>query len=558
MSSSSTVFSSLLSCFYHWESKKPDAPFLRQPFGDRWEVLTYKEAGEQIRSMATHLKSFPKGTHIGIFSKNCRHWIMADLAISMAGHISVPFFPNLTREQLSEVLEKGDVECLFVGKLDEWASRAPGVPDSINIIRFPHYPGNAEVTEGEDWDTIISSNDPFEGNPEPDQDETWTILFTSGTTGSPKGVVHVHAALKHLMENEEENDDTGTSHVKEHRFFSILPLNHIAERIAVEMMCLFRGGSISFAESQDTFVKNIQDTRPSQFFSVPRLWTKFQSGIYEKLPPKRLNLLMKIPIISTLVKNKIRKNLGFDETEAIFSTSAPLPDALKNWYRKLGIQIRDVYGMTETCGPITMIPPNTARDESVGKVMGNADVKIDPESGEVLLYAPWNMKEYYKDPELTAEVLKDGWVHSGDQGEISEDGFVRITGRVKDTFKSAKGKFIVPNPIELLFGENELIEQVCVVGRGLPQPMILCTLSPVGQETQRPMLEQRLSDDLMAINKELHNYQKLKKVVVLKEEWNVDNRILTPTLKVKRKVIEELYAPRYEEWQEEEKTVVWE
>ncbi len=547
-----------LDLLYKWESETPDKEFLRQPFGDRWEVLTYKESCDQIRRMATYLQRYPKGSHIGIFSKNCCHWVMADMAISLAGHVSVPFFPTLTENQLQEVLIKGDVDCLFVGKLDEWESRASGVPDSVDIIRFPTYPGNAEVSQGKAWEEILAENEPLQGNPVPNPEDTWTILFTSGTTGSPKGVVHDHASLGHLIRNELEYDDTGTGKMGPAQFFSFLPLNHVAERTAVELMCLLRGGTISFAESQDSFLKNLQDTRPTLFFAVPRIWTKFQSGILEKMPAQRLDLLLRIPILSSLVKKKIRKNLGLDRAQAIFSAAAPMPDALKIWYRRLGIDIRDVYGMTETNGPLTISPPDIKRTDTVGLPMGNADVKIHPETGEVLLYAPWNMKGYYKDPELTAQVLKEGWVHSGDQGKLSPEGYLKIIGRVKETFKSAKGKFIIPNPIELAFAENNLVEQVCVVGRGLPQPLILCTLSPSGLHATREELTATLLQSLQSINQKLPGYQRLKKVVVVDGEWSVENEVLTPTLKVKRRVISERYESRYAEWQSMDSEIVWE
>jgi len=558
MSHTSESQNSLLHLLYKWETETPDNPFLRQPFGDRWEVLSYREACEQIRRVARYLLRYPKGSHIGLLSKNCQHWIMADLAISMAGHVSVPFFSTLSASQLREVSIKGDVTCLFAGKLENWDTQSLGVPKEIDIIRFPHYPGNSEVRQGISWDDILAENLPLEGNPLPEPEDTWTLLFTSGTTGSPKGVMHNHQSIGFLVQNERRHNDTGTAQMNPARFFSFLPLNHVAERIAVEMMCLLLGGSLSFAESLDTFLDNLRVTRPTFFFAVPRIWSKFQSGILEKLPPKRLDLLLRIPLISSLVKKRIRKNLGLDQAQTIFSTSAPMPLSLKMWYRRLGIDIRDAYGMTETNGPITIMPPNSQVADSVGVPMGDARVKIIPDSGEVCLYAPWNMVGYYKDPELTRQVLKDGWVHTGDQGEITAEGYLRIIGRVKETFKTTKGKFIIPNPIELAFGENEMVDQVCVVGRGLPQPLMLCTLSPLGATTAKEELTASLEDALRTLNQDLPNYQRLKKVVIVDGEWNVENQVLTPTLKVKRSVIADRYESRYEEWQSMEAEVIWE
>ncbi len=544
--------------FYKWEQETPDAPFLRQPFGNRWEVLTYKQAGEQIRRIASKLKQFPKGTHIGLISKNCQHWVMADLAISMAGHVSVPLFPTLTANQLRDVLTKGDVKYLFVGKLDEWATRSVGVPEHVKIIRFPHYPGNAEVEAEWDWDTLLETFEPLEGNPSPKLEDTWTILFTSGTTGSPKGVVHDHASTAHLAQNELTHDDTETGKMRPARFFSFLPLNHVAERTAVELMCILRGGSVSFVESQDTFVQNLKDTRPTLFFAVPRIWTKLQSGIFEKISAQRLSFLLQIPVLAQLIKSRIIKNLGLDNAQAIFSAAAPLPESLKRWYRKLGIDIRDVYGMTETNGPVTIMPSMHDRLDAVGIPMGNAKVRVEPDTNEIHLYAPWNMKGYYKDPDLTHQVLKEGWVRTGDQGEITPEGMVRIIGRVNDPFKSSKGKFIIPNLIEMEFGDNELLDQVCVVGRGLPQPLLLCTLSEVGQSVSKSELEERLTKTVEQVNQTLANYQRLNKAIVVQGEWTVDNEVLTPTLKVKRRVIADRYSSRYEEWDSATAMVLWE
>lgn len=548
---------SLLEFFYHWEKNTPESAFMRQPYGSEWKTITWGAGGKEARQMAAALKArgLPPGAHIAIVSKNCYHWILADLAIMMAGFVSVPLFPNLSARQLKNVLLEGQVKLIFAGKLEQWPAEA--VPEGVDLIAFPQYPGNVKV-EGESWDELCRSHEPLADSPIPDLKALWTILFTSGTTGTPKGVMLAHESISIILHNEANGHDMGIFKLSEFRFFSFLPMNHVAERVAVEGACLLTGGTISFAESLDTFAQNLQAAQPTIFFAVPRIWTKFQSAIFQKIPPRRFNMLLSIPGVGGFLKKKIKKALGLGKAEVVLTGAAPTPEPLKAWYARLGIRLREVYGMTETCGACTVTPWQDDAAGSVGKAVGNVEVKIEPETGELCVRMPWLMKGYFNAEEKTNEVLRNGWLHTGDKARVDEKGFIFIIGRVKDSFKTAKGKYVIPGPMEERFAGSSVVEQVCVVGRGMPQPMALLVLSEYGKEMERERLNEKLRGYLGEVNGSLPRYEHLSTVVVVKEEWTVENELLTPTLKVRRTRIEDRYGAHYLGWHEDKNNLVWE
>ena len=548
-----------LDYIYRWEKEKANEICLRQPFGDSWKTMTWGEAMQEARRMTAALQSmgFKAGDHIAIVSKNCYHWILADLAIMMGGYVSTPFYANLSSEQMAEVLEKSDARAVFVGKLDTWDNIDGGIPKDFPIIKFPHYSGNAKVTRGKDWDELVKAHDPIEGNPHPDIESTWTILFTSGTTGTPKGVVHTFKNAALIMRGEEINDTLKTFSTPDPTFFSFLPLNHIAERTAVEIGAIISGGSISFAESLDTFAKNLQDTQPTLFFAVPRIWTKFNLGVLAKMPQKKLNTFLKIPILSGLVKKKIKKSLGLSRATLIMTGASITPESLKQWYRSLGINLREVYGMTENFGGFSLMPEFGHKAHTVGKPMTYCEGKIHPETGEIMMKLPWMMKGYYKDDELTSKVLVDGWLHTGDKGQMDDEGYIKIIGRVKDAFKTSKGKFVVPTILEDKFSENSNIEQICVAGLGIPQPIALINLSEIGMAEDKAAITQNLTDQLAEVNKSLHGHEVISTIVITEEGWTPDNELLTPTLKIRRGKIDEKYMDSYGSWHADDAKVIW-
>ena len=546
--------------FYEHEKKFADQVFLRQPFGDRWEEYTWKQVGQMARKLATGLKSLglkPKA-HIGLVSKNCREWIIADQAISLAGYVSVPFFPTLTGDQIAEVIRLGDVDALFVGKLEVWDDMKKGIPADLPVIAFPHYEGNSKIDRGEQWHDFINRFEPLEENISHNANDLWTIVFTSGTTGTPKGVMLNYGARDELLTATTKTNPLNLSKEGDNHFFSFLPLNHIAERSIVQGGAIAFGGKISFSENLATFAQNLRDAQPTVFFAVPRIWTKFQLSILDKMPQKKLDLFLKIPILSGIIKKKLKTALGLNNSRCNVSGAAPIPYSTKQWFNKLGIPISEGYGMTENSAACTFLRAENDRKGSVGKAQGGVELKIDPETQEVLMKAPYVMTGYYNAPDLTAKVLKDGWLHTGDQGKIDKDGYLYLTGRVKDTFKTAKGEFITPAPIEFGFSNNTDIEQICLVGLGLVQPMAMVALSELGQAKSKDELKESLSSTLKEVNGSLANYQRISNIIVAKDPFTVENGLLTPTLKIKRSSMNEKYREKCEEWQKTKEPVIWE
>ncbi len=546
-------YKSPLEMFYHWESTKPNEMYLRQPIDGQWKEWTYKEAGQEIRKMAAYLKSLnlPEKSNIALISKNCAHWIMCDLAIMMSGHTSVPMYPNLNSETVKLILEHSESKVLFVGKLDDWASMKPGVPDNgIQCITFPFYSEEGYPV----WDDLIKDVEPIAENVVRDQQDLCTIVYTSGTTGMPKGVMHTFFNWSFVS-------TLAIDHIKladsPQKFFSYLPLCHIAERFLVEMGSLYTGGSISFAESIDTFPANLADTNPTVFLGVPRIWSKFQQGVLAKMPQKKLDLFLKIPILNNIVRKKIQTALGLIEAKNIFTGAAPTPASLINWYKKLGINIQEAYAMTENCCYSHVTMREWIKIGKVGQALPQVDVKLAPDTNEILIKHEGLMTGYYKEPGMTAETLVDGYLRTGDEGSIDSDGFLQITGRVKDLFKTTKAKYVAPSPIEMKISDNQDVGQVCVVGEGIPQPIALMVLSETGKEKSQSEIEESIMSTIQHVNTTIDPHEQVKKVIIMKEEWTMENGLLTPSLKIKRNPLEKQYKPNYEKWYEAPDSVIW-
>ncbi len=525
--------------------------------GGRVREYNWQDIRDEALRMAAYLRglSLPQGTNVALMSKNCAEWIIADLAIWMAGHVSVPLYPTLTSTSVRQIMEHSEAPVLFVGKLDVWEEARAGVPDSVHCIAFSLAPEDARQRFPR-WEDLVSRHQPLSDPADPDENALATIIYTSGTTGTPKGVMHsfrnfavVGTKLVNVY-----------NLVSSDRMISYLPLSHIAERAAVELALIYVGHEVFFAESLETFAEDIKRARPTLFFAVPRIWTKFYQKVNDAMPPAKLRRLLRIPVLNRIIRKKILAAMGLDECRIALSGAAALSPEVIEWFNKLGLEILEVYGMTEN-----MAWSHTTRsgDQKVGWV-GTPNEGVEcciAEGGEIRVRSPGNMQGYYKDEAQTREAFAEGgWLKTGDVGEIDPKGRLRITGRVKEIFKSEKGKYIAPAPIENRLVSFPGIEQACVMGPGLPQPIALLNLSP----EERVKLDQAgrehytgaLAALLARVNDELDAHERLHCLVVVSEAWAVENGMLTPTLKLKRNELEKCYADRVPGWSRS-RGVVW-
>ena len=482
---------------YHWERTTPERVVFTQPLGGgALREMTWREVMDETRRMAAHLRSLglEPGSRIALLAKNTAHWLMADWAIWMAGHVSVPLYPTLAADTIRQILVHSEAKLLFVGKLDGWDGMRPGVPEGLPCIGLPLAPAN----DFPQWADIVARTAPLAGEPVRDGNELAT------------------------------------------------------------------GMHVFFAESLVTFTADLRRARPTVFFSVPRLWVKFQQGVHTKMPAEKLARLLRIPILRGIVRRKILDGLGLDQCDFAAGGAAPMPPQLLDWYERLGLPIVEVYGMTENCGISHCTGPGVAAPGTVGLPYDGVQSRIDSTSGEIQVKSPGVMMGYYKEPELSRDAMTaDGWLRTGDKGALDAKGNLRITGRVKDLFKTSKGKYVAPAPIEDRLVMHGAVEACVVAGANLGQPLgiVMLNAAAVGQAqdaAQRGALEASLGAHLKAINAPLDPHEQLDCLVVVTTPWTVDNGFVTPTFKVKRARVEEVYAARFEQWAGTRRPVIWE
>jgi len=547
----------------HWAQRIPNRIYMTQPMPDGSVItITWGEAWHQARCFAAWLQAqnLPKGSAIGLLGRNSAHWILADMGIWLAGYVTVPLYPTLNAETANYIIKHSEIKLMILGKLDgindSWNQIKDKLPTKLPMVGLPLSP-SMNIPQ---WNSIMRTQIPLGRIVFPKMNQLATIVYTSGSTGRPKGVMHSFGSMIAVCHSFEQLYKLNSRD----RMLSYLPLAHVAERAAVEATSLYFGIPVYFSQGLETFLADLKRARPTVFLSVPRLWTKFYLGIQETFPLRLQRILFATPVLSRLLKRRILKELGMDAVRAAVTGSAPLPADIIQWYRRLGLELLDCYGMSENFGTSHASRPGEVRIGYVGSTVPGVKCRLSPE-GEILVRSPGQMMGYYKDPQKTAEeITADGYFHTGDRGEIDRKGRLRITGRVKEIFKTSKGKYVAPVPIEQLLGNHPQIEIACVTGPENPQPFALVILGDkVRYELNqgvvtRATLTTSLKQLLKTVNQELEKHEQLDYLVVLKEVWTTENGFLTPTLKVRRSVVEDHFLPKAEIWRQQKQTVIWE
>lgn len=571
------------------QARAPRADFLNAKENGSWRSYSTEEAHTMICQLSVALLdlgvSAGDGTtegrdKIGLISNGRPEWIITDLAVQQTGAILVPLYPNTGTKEIEQILNEAEVKYVFVSSkdlCDKVNEVHLNIPSLKAVFTFDNVDGCNH------WGTLLKPlKDGYQQQLQQitnqiTEDDVATIIYTSGTTGRPKGVMLTH---KNIMTNASASGDILTRiPLTEKRVLSFLPLNHIFEKMCTYVY-LYYGFSIYYAESMDTIGANMKEVKPSLFTAVPRLLEKvFEkimvqgqklTGIKRKIffwsvrvaeayEIQNTSLLYKIKlaIADKLVFSKWRDAIG-GNINAIVVGSSVCPIKLERIFTAANIVIMEGYGLTET-SPVIAVNCYQKSDRkfgTVGRLLSGVQVKIAPD-GEILCKGPNVMLGYYKNPELTAEVLEDGWFHTGDIGELDQDGFLKITDRKKEIFKTSGGKYVAPLPIETKMKENYFIEQMMVVGseKKFVAALIVpsythlkpwCKENDIAFSSNSELVKNaRVVELYQSIinnyNPEFNHVEQVKKITLLPNEWSIDSGELTPTGKMKRKVITEKY-----------------
>jgi len=565
---------------------KPDAILTKQD--GAYRPISSREFFRRVGALHLELRnaSLKKGDRCAILSENRWEWAVADFAMVTAGIVTVPLYPTQTSEQLHYMLEHSEAKIIAVStqqqldKIQQIWDRLPRLEGAIvfdpvpagdrRVVSLHKLIGEAPLSEREaqTFEAAMSGVRP---------DDLASIIYTSGTTGSPKGVMLTHANfMSNVM-------DHGLDLRPADVCLSFLPLSHVAERTA-DYIFFYSGATVAYAESIEAVPQNLREVRPTVAVGVPRFFEKMQARVLQAvagapLPRQRLlfwaleagkqsmpyrlepramplALRLKYSLASRLVFGKLRQRLG-GRIRFFISGAAPLPQHVAEFFYAAGIEICEAYGLTETSPLVSLNRPGQIRFGTVGPVIRNVEVRIAPD-GEILVHGPNVMRGYYKQDELTVQSIVDGWFHTGDIGDFDEQGNLRITDRKKDLLKTSGGKYIAPQPIENLLKQSIYVAMAVVVGHGrqFPSALIVPDFAQLEQFasasgiatldhtelTRHESVHRMLEEEVRAACKDLAQYERIKKILVMDREFSIENGEITPTLKVRRKEVERRYA----------------
>lgn len=573
--------------------KHGSRPALKVKRNGAWQTTTWAEYESQTRQAAKaliHLGMPPK-QGVSIIGFNSPEWAVADMAAIYAGGFPAGIYTTNSPPQCKYIAEHSDSHVAFVedqAQLAKFLEIRGELPllKAIVLMNPGEDHADEQVYSWKDFLALgdqVSDEDLQARFDAQTPDDVATFIYTSGTTGNPKAVMITHDNITWTAEKAMDAIN-GHSPVEEERVISYLPFSHIAEQVISMHTPMVKGGCTYFAESIEQLGDNLREVRPTMFLAVPRVWEKIQAkmvaagaqnkGIKKKLATWARGVGLKsgyalqnggstglsYSIANKLVFSTVREKLGLDQCRVQITSAAPISKDTLEFFLSLGVPIMEVYGMSECTGPATLSLPDRYRTGSVGWAFDGAEVKI-ADDGEICMRGRHVSAGYYKNPDATAETIdEDGWLHSGDLGKL-EGEFLYITGRKKEIIITAGGENIAPNVIEGLMKSIPGVSQVVVVGDRRKHLSALFSLDAekldivrsetgcsgsmaelAGNETVQKWLMDRVNEK----NGELARVQSIKKVHILQEDLSVDNGLLTPTMKVKRKVVNERYADQIE------------
>ena len=576
----------LVEHFRREAAQRGAAPAMFFRSGDRYAPISWTDFGNAAQRWSAFLISegVAEQEHVGIWAANRPEWHIADIGILSARCRPVPVYLTLSADQAGYVLGHSESQVVVVENAG-LRDRVLAVRDSLPALR------RVVVMEGQDvasddgfvvsWQaaldageaTLVTRRGELEQRAAAVRlDDVATLIYTSGTTGPPKAVLLTHANVAAALHALEEFITT----TSDDRFVSHLPLAHIAERLSTEFRSYTYGSCVYFVDGIPNLGARLREVRPTMFFTVPRVWEKMaqqvQRGVDELPAPRRVlarwalraggraaasgSSGSRARLANRLVLAKLRGLLGLDQARILASGAAPIAADVLRFFRSIGMEVLEVYGQTEDTGLTTMNRPGRSRIGSVGESVRGNDVRIAGD-GEILVRGDVVFSGYYKEPAASAETLIDGWLYTGDVGEIDADGYLRITDRKKDLIITAGGKNISPSNIEgELQQQSPLIAHAVAIGDRRPFVSALLTLDPeeavvfarahrlaadLDALAQDATVREQIERDVAAVNAHLSQVEQVKRWTLLAHDFEIGDE-LTPTLKVKRKVVAEKYA----------------